>query len=213
MKGLCRVGGAALGLLLAAGTVWGQAHTAGVGAEVPAETPGKDLTAQAQLRGSPSGARRFATRCMSLTSCRHWRRRPGRLFAHARRAGRPGDVPHAGRDDRPGDRLPADPKGSHWKGKLPGIVVVNGHGSDKFGWYAFYSGMEFAKAGAVVVTYDMIGEGERTSIGSRTRTRTTSRWRLRRLAADGLGPAAGRSDAGGLDAGCNVFDPAAGGGL
>ncbi|WP_213803990.1 alpha/beta fold hydrolase [Granulicella sp. dw_53] len=54
-----------------------------------------------------------------------------------------------------------DPKVLHWKGKLPGIVVVNGHGSDKFGWYAFYSGMMFAKAGAMVVTYDMIGEGER----------------------------------------------------
>lgn len=48
-----------------------------------------------------------------------------------------------------------------WKGKLPGIVVVNGHGSDKFGWYAFYSGMLFARAGAMVVTYDPIGEGER----------------------------------------------------
>jgi dienelactone hydrolase len=46
-------------------------------------------------------------------------------------------------------------------GKLPGIVVVNGHGGDKFSWYAFYSGMMFAKAGAVVVTYDPIGEGER----------------------------------------------------
>jgi len=45
--------------------------------------------------------------------------------------------------------------------KLPGIVVVNGHGSDKFGWYAFWSGIEFARAGAMVVTYDPIGEGER----------------------------------------------------
>jgi dienelactone hydrolase len=47
--------------------------------------------------------------------------------------------------------------------RLPGIVVVNGHGSDKFGWYAFYSGMMFAKAGAVVITYDPIGEGERNA--------------------------------------------------
>jgi dienelactone hydrolase len=54
-----------------------------------------------------------------------------------------------------------DPKIVKWKGKLPGIVMVNGHGSDKFGWYAIYTGMEYAKAGAVVVTYDMIGEGER----------------------------------------------------
>lgn len=54
----------------------------------------------------------------------------------------------------------------HWVGqakgaKLPGIVIVNGHGADKFSWYAFYSGMMFAQAGAEVVTYDPIGEGER----------------------------------------------------
>jgi dienelactone hydrolase len=54
----------------------------------------------------------------------------------------------------------------HWTGqsrgvKLPGIVIVNGHGADKFSWYAFYSGMMFAQAGAEVVTYDPIGEGER----------------------------------------------------
>jgi len=54
-----------------------------------------------------------------------------------------------------------DPKLVKGKGKLPGIVVVNGHGGDKFSWYAFYSGMMFARAGAVVVTYDPIGEGER----------------------------------------------------
>jgi len=47
--------------------------------------------------------------------------------------------------------------------RMPGIVIVNGHGSDKYGWYAFWSGIEFARAGAVVVTYDMIGEGERNS--------------------------------------------------
>ena len=47
--------------------------------------------------------------------------------------------------------------------KLPGIVVVNGHGGDKFSWYAFYSGLLFARAGTVVVTYDPIGEGERNA--------------------------------------------------
>ena len=47
------------------------------------------------------------------------------------------------------------------KRRLPGIVIVNGHGSDKYGWYSYWSGVEFARAGAVVVTYDMIGEGER----------------------------------------------------
>jgi dienelactone hydrolase len=67
-----------------------------------------------------------------------------------------------------GMRVPAivyrpDPAVTHWKGKLPGIAIVNGHGGDKFSWYAFYSGMLFAKAGAVAVTYDPIGEGERNT--------------------------------------------------
>ena len=56
-----------------------------------------------------------------------------------------------------------DPKVAHWKGKLPGVVIVNGHGGDQFSWYAFYSGMMFAKAGAVVVTYSPIGDGERNA--------------------------------------------------
>lgn len=46
-------------------------------------------------------------------------------------------------------------------GKLPGLIVVNGHGGDKFSWYAFYSGLMYARAGAAVLTYDPIGEGER----------------------------------------------------
>jgi len=47
------------------------------------------------------------------------------------------------------------------RGKIPGIVVVNGHGADKTSWYSWYTGVEYARAGAVVVTYDPIGEGER----------------------------------------------------
>ena len=46
-------------------------------------------------------------------------------------------------------------------GRIPGIVIVNGHGGDKYSWYAFYSGILYATAGAVVVTYDPVGEGER----------------------------------------------------
>ena len=46
-------------------------------------------------------------------------------------------------------------------GKIPALIVVNGHGGDKYSWYAFYSGMLYAKAGAAVLTYDPIGEGER----------------------------------------------------
>ncbi len=36
----------------------------------------------------------------------------------------------------------------HSKGKLPGIVVVNGHGGDKYSWYAFWSGMAFGNVDA-----------------------------------------------------------------
>jgi dienelactone hydrolase len=46
-------------------------------------------------------------------------------------------------------------------GKVPGIVVVNGHGADKTSGYSWYTGILYAKAGAIVVTYDPIGEGER----------------------------------------------------
>ena len=45
----------------------------------------------------------------------------------------------------------------------PGVIIVNGHGGDKYSWYAFYSGVLYARAGAVVVTYDPAGEGERNS--------------------------------------------------
>ena len=49
------------------------------------------------------------------------------------------------------------------RGKAPALIVVNGHGGDKYSWYAFYSGVLFARAGAVVLTYDPAGEGERNS--------------------------------------------------
>ena len=47
------------------------------------------------------------------------------------------------------------------RGRMPAIVVVNGHGGDKSSWYAYYTGVLYARAGAVVLTYDPIGEGER----------------------------------------------------
>jgi dienelactone hydrolase len=46
-------------------------------------------------------------------------------------------------------------------GKVPALVVVNGHGGDKYSWYAAYAGLLYARAGAAVLTYDPIGEGER----------------------------------------------------
>ena len=46
-------------------------------------------------------------------------------------------------------------------GKIPALVIVNGHGGDKYSWYSFYAGILYARAGAEVLTYDAIGEGER----------------------------------------------------
>jgi dienelactone hydrolase len=51
---------------------------------------------------------------------------------------------------------------AHHFGRVPAIVVVNGHGGDKSSWYAVYTGLLYATAGAVVVTYDPIGEFERS---------------------------------------------------
>lgn len=48
-------------------------------------------------------------------------------------------------------------------GRIPALIVVNGHGGDKYSWYAFYSGVLYARADAAVLTYDPIGEGERNS--------------------------------------------------
>jgi dienelactone hydrolase len=48
-------------------------------------------------------------------------------------------------------------------GRMPGLIVVNGHGGDKYSWYAFYAGILYARAGGVVLTYDPIGEGERNA--------------------------------------------------
>jgi dienelactone hydrolase len=47
------------------------------------------------------------------------------------------------------------------RGKVPALIVVNGHGGDKYTWYAYYAGILYARAGAVVLTFDPIGEGER----------------------------------------------------
>ncbi len=45
--------------------------------------------------------------------------------------------------------------------KIPGFVVINGHGGDKYSWYSFYAGILYARAGGAVLTYDQAGEGER----------------------------------------------------
>jgi dienelactone hydrolase len=48
-------------------------------------------------------------------------------------------------------------------GKIPAVIVVNGHGGDKCSWYSYYAGIAFARAGAAVLTYDQAGEGERNT--------------------------------------------------
>lgn len=51
----------------------------------------------------------------------------------------------------------------HVSGKVPAVVVVAGHGGSKSTWYEVYAGLLYASAGAVVVTFDPIGEEERNS--------------------------------------------------
>jgi len=46
------------------------------------------------------------------------------------------------------------------KGKMPAMVLVDGHGGDKSSWYSYYTGIVYARAGAVVLSYDSIGAGE-----------------------------------------------------
>jgi dienelactone hydrolase len=51
----------------------------------------------------------------------------------------------------------------HPTGKIPALLVVNGHGGDKYSWYSFYTGILYAREGGAVLTYDPIGEGERNA--------------------------------------------------
>ncbi len=55
---------------------------------------------------------------------------------------------------------PADRK----RNRGPAMVIVNGHGGDKSSWYAYWAGIFYARAGAVVLTYDPIGEFERNHL-------------------------------------------------
>ena len=48
------------------------------------------------------------------------------------------------------------------KKKIPAFVVINGHSGDKYTWYAYYTGITFARAGAAVLTFDPYGDGERS---------------------------------------------------
>ncbi len=63
-------------------------------------------------------------------------------------------------------RIPAivyHPAG-HKKMRRPALIIVNGHGGDKSSWYAYWAGILYARAGAVVLTYDPIGEFERNHL-------------------------------------------------
>src|SRR3982751_1040423 len=52
----------------------------------------------------------------------------------------------------------------HKRTRRPALVIVNGHGGDKSSWYAYWAGILYARAGAVVLTYDPIGEFERNHL-------------------------------------------------
>jgi dienelactone hydrolase len=141
-----------------------QRSTAGIGAPVPPLKPAKDLSAAEQLgriaqwRGLIR-KQLFIPEDLPPLQAKTWSTFSPMAGVLADR------VTYQTAD---GMMVPAvvyhpDPATVHWQGKLPGVVIINGHGSDKFGWYAFYSGMLFARAGAMVVTYDPIGEGERSS--------------------------------------------------
>ena len=43
----------------------------------------------------------------------------------------------------------------------PALIIVNGHGEDKSSWDSYWAGILYARAGAVVLTYDPLGEYER----------------------------------------------------
>lgn len=63
-----------------------------------------------------------------------------------------------------GLRVPAIvymPEKTH--GRVPAIVIAAGHGGSKASWYEIYAGLLYASAGAVVVTFDPVGEGERSA--------------------------------------------------
>ena len=52
-----------------------------------------------------------------------------------------------------GTRVPAmvdRPEGWPVGGKVPGFAVVNGHGGDKYSWYADYTGVAWGRAGVRV---------------------------------------------------------------
>lgn len=46
----------------------------------------------------------------------------------------------------------------------PALIIVNGHRGDKSSWYAYWAGILYGRAGAIVLTYDPIGEYERNKL-------------------------------------------------
>jgi len=62
-----------------------------------------------------------------------------------------------------GMRVPAIVYRPSKPGRHPALIIVNGHGGDKFSWYAMYAGAAYAREGFVVLTYDPAGEGERNA--------------------------------------------------
>lgn len=173
LAGLLSFGG---GVLRAQAPTEAQRRAAGVGAAVQPEVPAKDLTAKQQAARLDKWRQEIRKQLYIPTPLPKLEAKIWSTFSPM-----PGVLAdRVTYDTADGMVVPAivyrpDPKVVKWKGRLPGIVVVNGHGGDKFSWYAFYSGMLFAKAGAMVVTYDPIGEGER-NIDKKSRAGAHDKW-------------------------------------
>lgn len=45
---------------------------------------------------------------------------------------------------------------NHAGGRLPGLILVNGHGGSKYTWFVYCAAMLYAKAGAVVLMTDLM---------------------------------------------------------
>lgn len=58
-------------------------------------------------------------------------------------------------------------KPAQCEGKLPGVVIVNGHGGSKSSLYNLYTAQLYAKAGIACLLHDTIGEEERNVRGEK----------------------------------------------
>ena len=108
MRNLRKFAAACLSLLLIAAVAKGQAHTSGVGAEVPAEKPAKDMTAKenaTRMAAWRTQIRKILYVPETLPALEA--KTVVDFFTDGGCAGRPGDLSDAGWDAGSGDCVPA----------------------------------------------------------------------------------------------------------